>query len=204
MGVTTVIIKSDGKEIDPHFALLSVDVTKEFNKIPVAELQYIDGDAAKQEFKILDGDVFEPGKKIEITLHEGDPKDGETVFTGIVVDQRTTGSTLTIELSDEAIKMTAVRKSAVHANKKDSDIVKELIKQNKLKAGTLENTKVTHAHMVQYYASDWDFMLSRAEVNGLLVAANDGEVSVIRPEVKKPSIELTQVPQFFEAIPRPD
>lgn len=196
MGVLTVTIKSEGKVMDPAFEILSIDTTKEFNKVPGAELKLIDGNVAKQEFKILDGGFFEPGKKVEIALrYEGEPEKEASVFTGIVVDQTlelngATGPTLNIELSDEAVKMTNVRKNAVYTKKKDSDIISSLVSRNKLKPGTITATKVKHEQMVQYYATDWDFMTARAEANGHLVLADDGRISVIQPQVKPPAVEL--------------
>lgn len=195
MAVTTAMIKSNGKVMHPGYQLLSIDVSKEFNKIPVAELRLIDGDIAKGEFEILDGDFFEPGKEIEIALkYEGEPANEETVFTGVVVNQGLElngfGTTLVVEMSDAAVKMTSVRKNALFTGKKDSEIIRSLVDLNKLKAGIIADTKLPHAEMVQYYATDWDFILSRAEANGKLVMANDGEVSILEPKVESPKLEL--------------
>jgi phage protein D len=41
---------------------------------------------------------------------------------------------------------------------------------------------VDYDELVQYYCSDWDFMLSRAEINGLLVMVDDAKVVVKAPE----------------------
>jgi Rhs element Vgr protein len=195
MAVTTATIKSDGKVMNPAFELLSIDVTREFNKIPIAELKLIDGDVSKKEFRILDGDFFEPGKKIEISLkYEGRPDTEEMVFAGVVVNQglelNRSGTTMMVEISDESVKMTSLRNNALYTGKKDSEIIKKLVEQNKLKVGSFADTKLPHEQMIQYYASDWDFVLSRAEANGQLVVANDGEVSTVRPEVSSPSLVL--------------
>ncbi|WP_340200031.1 type VI secretion system tip protein VgrG [Ascidiimonas sp. W6] len=189
MAVVTATIKSEGKEMESDYELLSIDVSKEFNKIPVAELRLIDGDVSKKEFKILDEGFFEPGKKIEIALkYEGEPENEDTIFIGMVMDQSLElnkfGTTLTILMSDEAIRMTNVRKNAVYTNEKDSDIIIAQIQQNGLE-GTMAATKVTHPQMIQYAATDWDFMVSRAEANGQLVSANDGVISVVKPILKE-------------------
>ena len=163
MGVLTATIKSNNKVMNPDFELLAMDIIKEFNKVPGATLKFIDGNVSKQEFKLLDSSFFEPGKKIEIALkYEGSPQKEAPVFAGIVVDQSlelngATGPTLNIELSDQAVKMTAVRKNAVHTEKKDSEIIEGLLNKNKLKTDNsiITDTKIKHAQMVQYYTTDW-------------------------------------------------
>lgn len=195
MPVTTATIKSNGKVMNPGFELLSIDVTKEFNKVPLAELRLIDGDVAKQTFEVLDGDFFEPGKEIEIALrYEGETADEETIFVGMVVNQglelNSTGMTVLVEMSDAAIKMTNLRKNAVYVNKKDSDIIRKLATDHKVEIGKIAETGLRHAEMVQYYSTDWDFMLSRAEANGQLIMANDGALSTVEPQIGKASMVL--------------
>ena len=38
--------------------------------------------------------------------------------------------------------------------------------------------------MVQFYCTDWDFILSRADANGCWVLADDGEITLQKPELK--------------------
>ncbi|WP_281987734.1 type VI secretion system tip protein VgrG [Aquimarina aggregata] len=194
MAVVTATITSEGIEMEGRYELLSIDVSKEFNKVPTAELRLIDGIVSQQKFDILDERFFDPGKRIEIALrYENEPQNEDTVFIGIVINQSLElnkfGTTLTIELSDEAIKMTNVRKNAVYIGEKDSVIIEKQIKQNGLK-GTMTETVVTHPQMIQYYATDWDFMVSRAEANAQLVSVNNGEIAVFRPTIQVPSFEL--------------
>ena len=178
------------------YPLLSVDTTKEFNKVPMAELKFADGSAAEQEFPILDDDFFLPGKRLEIFLKdEGDLNSEAMVFAGIVVNHAIEHTEnrlpiLTVELCDEALKMTSVRKNVVFKAKKDKEIISALVTQNKLKAGTLAETGPKHGQMVQYYVSDWDFMLSRAEANGQVVIVNDGGISTVQPKIEDPSLAV--------------
>ena len=51
MAITaTIKSKSNGEDMELTYPLLSVDTTKEFNKVPMAELKFADGSAAEQEF----------------------------------------------------------------------------------------------------------------------------------------------------------
>lgn len=193
MSVVTATITSNGKVIDPEFGLLYIDIMYEYNKIPSAELSYIDGDFAKQEFKLSDGALFVPGSEIEIKLRYEDESSSEkTVFKGIVLKQglqtNTEGCALVAEICDKAVKMTFGRNSAIIENKKDSDVISALLSEKGLASGTIEATDVQHKKIVQYYVTDWDFMLSRAEINGLFISVEGGKVSA-----KKPSLSAEPV-----------
>ena len=183
MSAVTVTILSESKVMDPVYEVLSIDVVKEVNRIPYAQIILLDGDAAKQQFAISDEPFFEPGKKIEIKLRYEDGKEKDvTVFKGLVVrhavEANDQGSLLTVEMKDTAIELTRTRKSEVYLNKTDSKIIETIISKSSLKKGVLAATKAEHAESVQYYCTDWDFIRSRADANGLLVVANDGEISL--------------------------
>ncbi|MFK7787446.1 MAG: type VI secretion system tip protein VgrG [Crocinitomicaceae bacterium] len=196
--VITETIKSNGRELKPgSYNLLSIDTIAEFNRIPRAELKLSDGSIANQNFETLDGKDFLPGSLIEVFLKkEGDISTEEKVFGGVVInhelERSMQSSVLTIELSDVSVKMTTLRNNRLFNEKTDDKIIKELIGQHVgLKIGEIEKTKLAHPQMVQYYASDWDFMLSRAEANGLLVTAEAGELSVVQPQLQAPALRCT-------------
>jgi Rhs element Vgr protein len=147
----------------------------------------MDGDLPKQEFPISESASFAPGTQVEIKLrYEETGQTDKTVFKGIVVKQGlqidSNGGVLTAEMSDASIKMTTTRKSAVFVDMKDDAVIKKLISAHGLQA-KVPATKTQHKKLVQYYASDWDFMLSRAEVNGLLVSANATGLTLIAPKM---------------------
>lgn len=187
--MVAVQIKSSGQLIPATYELLYVDVKTECNRIPYAELAFVGGDIAQQEFEISESDDFEPGKEITIELGyygtpTGKPK---VVFKGIVLKQSIqmnhSGCVLIAELSDASVKMTAYRQSNVFEDMKDSDIISKLIKDSGLKSGSVSATTVQHKKMVQYACTNWDFLLSRAEANGLLVTVKEGAISVKEPQL---------------------
>ncbi|MEM9338116.1 MAG: type VI secretion system tip protein VgrG [Bacteroidota bacterium] len=200
MGVVTATITGEKGTMDTTFELLSIDILKEFNKIATAELRFIDGDIARQTFKVSEDEFFKPGKEIAISLkYEGKPKEDRQVFKGMVVNQSmelngTQGTTLSVALCDEAVKMTTVRKNAVHAGS-DKAIIENIIKTYEgREKGFIELPKVPeHTQMVQYYATDWDFIVSRAEANGYLVITDDGELSIVRPTLEKAGQRLKKL-----------
>lgn len=184
MSVVTVTISSGGKTIDPAYVLLSVLVNVEVNRVPYAELAFMDGDAASRKFALTDSDVFEPGKEVEIKLrYEEDPSSEQTVFTGLVVAQEINiehaESTLTVIIKDAAVAMTQGKSHRVFTKMSDDEIIKKIIDLDKLKAGTVAATQPKYEEVVQYASSDWDFILARAESNGLLVTVMAGEISAL-------------------------
>jgi Rhs element Vgr protein len=164
--------------------VVSILVHKEVNRIPFATVIIVDGDPAAESFPISNAGDFEPGKELEIKL--GYRSQEETVFKGLVmkhgIKARQGSAVLVIECRDAAVKMTAVPKMKYSRDTKDSDLIEELVGTYSLDKD-IEVTDITHKELVQYNATDWDFMLCRADVNGLLVIPNDGKL-----EVKKPAL----------------
>ncbi|BAY80003.1 hypothetical protein NIES25_64910 (plasmid) [Nostoc linckia NIES-25] len=188
-GVVTVTILNDGSTMNPEYNVMSIDIIKEVNKIPIAQIILLDGDATKREFAISNTDFFKPGNNIEIKLrYEGERQNEETVFKGIVVRHSLQsdlyGSLLTIDLKDAAIKLTHQRKSAVFREMGDNEIINKIIELWGLEITSIAATEPKHKEMVQYYCTDWDFILSRADVNGQWVLADDGKITVGKPNLK--------------------
>lgn len=181
MSVITATVLSGGEPMDPIYDLLSLDISKEVNRIPYAQLVLLDGDAAQQTFAISNTDFFKPGKEVEIKLrYEDNPNEEATVFKGVVVGHKVEasldGSLLTVELKDAAIKLTYNRKSEVYRGQSDDKVIDQLIDRARLKKGPIPATQPQHVQLVQYYCTDWDFLLTRAEANGLLVIVSDGVI----------------------------
>lgn len=175
--------------MDPSYQLLTVGVQHEVNRIPHAELVLRDGDASKQKFDISDSAFFEPGSEIEIKLKkDSNPEQSEdsnpeqSVFKGKVVrhslEAGLSGSFLSVDLKDAAVKLTGTRRSAVYNKQKDSDIIKKILGDASLKAGTIADKTKNDGQVVQYYCTDWDFIVSRADAHGYCVAIDGGELSV--------------------------
>lgn len=186
MSVVTSTILSAGKSIDPTYDVVSIDIIKEANRIPRAQLVLIDGNAAEQPVAVSDTDSFKPGQPVEIKLrYEDAPNQEVSVFKGLVVGQRveasTRGTLLTVELKDAAVKLTFARKSAVYLDQSDNQIIGQILKQASLTQGTIAATQAMHKELVQYYCTDWDFLLARAEANGLLVVVDNETVSILDP-----------------------
>ncbi|GGH06745.1 type VI secretion system tip protein VgrG [Mucilaginibacter phyllosphaerae] len=185
--IVNVTVTSGGTEMPLGYGLLSVDVIQDINRISYASLTLTDGDFASKEYRISDSDFFDPGNSITITInYSGESSGKRAVFTGIIIKyslkKTISGCILSVDISDAAVKMTTQRKSSIFNKITDSDLIGTLIGSYKgVSAGAITTTAAIHERIVQYYTSDWDMLLSRAEVNGLLVAAVNGVVSAVKP-----------------------
>lgn len=153
------------------------------NKISFARLVYVDGAASRSDFPLSNTDTFVPGKTVEILA--GPANDPVALFHGIVVKQHIkvrdrSVPQLIVECRHHAVKLAVGRKSTYFFNQTDSDILENLL-SNASVQGTIERTSVTHQQQVQYDATDWDFLLTRAEANGKFVFTNDQTVVIQAP-----------------------
>lgn len=177
-------ILANGAAVSAEYQVQTVIVSRGFNRLAQAQLFVLDGDPASQEFKVSNQDDFVPGSEIEIQA--GYHGDEETIFKGVVVRTglrvfKEKPALLRVECRDAAVKLTVGRKSAYFYDVTDSDLIEELAGQAGL-CTEVESTDVSHAQMVQFYATDWDFILTRAEANGKLVVTNDGTLVVKAPD----------------------
>lgn len=187
MSVVTSTITSDGQSMDSGWQLLSIDIVRETGRIPYAQLKLIDGSPALRQFVISDSGFFDPGKKVEIKLrYEDDSTSEKTVFVGLVVAQSVEAQrdrfVLSVEMKDEAVKMTRIPQSAVFSKQSDDELIKKIIQNNGIKAGSIAQTKPSHDEIIQYACTDWDFVAMRADANGLLLCVTDGSVSLNKIE----------------------
>ncbi|PAX53007.1 type VI secretion system tip protein VgrG [Brunnivagina elsteri] len=182
--VATFKLLSEGKDITDKYAVLSLTVNREVNRIPTAKIVLRDGGAAEETFEASEGDDLIPGKEVEIAIgYDGKDK---RMFKGLIVKHaiKVAGngdSMLILDCKDVATKLSVGRHSRYFTKVKDSDAIAQIIGSYSGISSDVESTKGEHPEIVQYYATDWDFILSRAEINGLIVLAEDGKLKVKAP-----------------------
>ncbi len=200
-GLVTPNIKIEGDSIPDDYQVVSIFVEKQVNHVSSAKIVLHDGSAAAETFPLSESKTFVPGNKISIEA--GYDGKNRTIFSGLVTKQRLridqeNGSMLEVECKDEAVRMTIGRKSMSFYNNTDGQVIKSLINNHGLEA-EVENTETTSTLLQQYYATDWDFMLTRAKVNGLLVKAVNGKVSVFSPvKNTKPVLTITHGVNLYQ------
>ena len=211
--VKTVKILLNGEEMNNVYGIEAVSVFKEVNKIPSAQITIIDGDVSKRKFEASDSGDFDPGTSVEIKAGYGGSV--ETIFKGVIVRQgvkitKSKNSVLRIEAKDEYAGLCIGRKNAYFYDSLDSDIISEILKTHKdnyqanidrdyTLTQEIEDTELEHTEMIQYYVSDWDFIVTRAEKNGMLVNVSDGNFKVDKPTLSgDPALTLLFGATMFE------
>jgi Rhs element Vgr protein len=183
--IVTFNIKVGGSVIPDELRILSVYIEKGVNCIPTAKFVIMDGQAETGKFAASSSGTFVPGAKVVIEV--GYDLSNQVIFQGIITGQSiriddVTGSTLEVECRDQAIKMIVGRKCLTFSQQKDSDIISSVIGTYSGLSSNVTATTTTWPEQVQYYVTDWDFVLERAEMNGMIVTALNSKVSVFKPD----------------------
>lgn len=191
-GYLSVLILIDGKEIPKTYHIKKIETFTKIDNIPYAKFEIDDGSTREQKFEASEDALFDPGKEVEIKAGYGAGNE-EAIFKGIILKQglKHSGysgpsSRMVVHCKDKAFKMTKGFKSEIFYEKKDSDIISGIYSDAGLSA-TAEATKVTHKEIVRYNCSDWEFVLTRADANGLVTCIRNGEVTVKPPAVSEAS-----------------
>lgn len=185
-------ILSSGKAIPSHYEIFSIHTEQYLNRIAEAEIVVLDGDLSNQTFEVTDSDVFKPGAEIEIKL--GYNSKNESVFKGVVVKQMIKldgqGSRLHVICKDKAMQLTINRNNTILTDSTDSAAIESILGKTHL-SSSVASTTVRHKEIVQYDTTDWDFIVNRAEINGLVVFTDSGKLKVAKPEVSgSPALQL--------------
>jgi len=201
-GVLKLSISCDGSPIPDTIQIFSVETNHSTNRIPSAIITIIDGDMPEGTFPTSDAGNFKPGTLVEISA--GYDSTAKVIFTGIVIKHsvKIAGENfarLIIECRDKALAMTIGRKNANYVDKTDNQIISTLIGNYSGLSAVVDSTSVTYKELVQYYVTDWDYLMARAEVNGLLVTVDAGKVSVKAPVGSaSPILTITYGVDLFE------
>lgn len=192
-GVVTWTILIDGEEIPSTVELYSIDIWHELNRIPRAKLAILDGSAAEETFKVSSEDWFIPGNEIEIQL--GYRSDESTMFKGLVTGQsikvRSNGnSILMVDCADHAVKLTTVPKSRYFYDSAESEVFETIISGYSGLAADIEPMEFVQKELLQFQATDWDFLMSRAEVNGMFCVADGGTITIEKPDFGKDPVAV--------------
>jgi len=174
-------VKAGGQPVPREHQLVSVSVSLAANRIASARLAYVDGVAATGAFALSDSDLFKPGQRIEISAGAG--REQEVLFIGIVVRHgvkvsERSAPQFVVDCRHAASKLTVTPRSSGHFDQTDSDIMEAVLAAAGLQ-GEIEATSARHEQVLQYDATDWDFLLARARANGQL-AWCEGEKIVVR------------------------
>jgi Rhs element Vgr protein len=184
MGLPSVKITCGGKPLPDHIEVLELEVELAINRVPQASLTLLDGSLPDRRFAISEEHLLAPGARVTIALgHLSGGPQPKPVFEGIVTRHAVTatqeGCRLRVQLSDRAIQLTRGRRSAIYSDSSDGAVMRKLILDAGLRVGRIAATPVSHPELVQFNVSDWDFLVSRADVLGLAIRVSRGSVSAL-------------------------
>ncbi|WP_291528276.1 type VI secretion system tip protein VgrG [Bacteroides sp. UBA939] len=174
----------NGSKLKDTYSLVSASVRLELNRIGKATLTFNVGNMDKQTFDESDDSLFKPGNSIRLDAGEVDKE--ETLFDGIItglriLTEKDFRSYMMVECRDNAYAATQGRKNRIFEKKNDSDIIKEVLAA--YGSVDVDATSYQHPTLMQYYCSDWDFALSRADACGLFVFTEGNKIKVKKPDV---------------------
>ncbi len=204
--VVSYTLRSDGEEFAQAFKVKSISIINEANRIPRAKLLLLDGDVSDQDFELSNQDFFKPGKLLEIDLgYEGD---AEHVFSGLIVRhaikiRESNSSYLEIECKHPVVKLTVNRNNRHFYDMSDNDAVSQILDEAEISYTINGMSDFTHRQLVQYESTLWDFILSRAEVNGHVLIFDSEELTITAPSMDGEEVLDCQYGQnvlSFEAL----
>lgn len=193
---------SNGNELPDTISIVSLIVTKAINKLPVAKLVIEDGDMSTEEFELSSSEDFVPGAEFEIQA--GYHGIESPIFKGIIIKHgvrfnANQNSELRLELRDVCVKTTVGKKNRYFEEMSDSSIIEEILSEYPDITADVEATDLEHKEMVQYYSTDWDFILTRADINGKYVFVDDGSLTIKSPDFSAdPLFILAQGENVYE------
>lgn len=178
-------IKVNGNVIPAEYNLVSAVVFNSVNRLAHAQLIFLDGDASLSDFPLSNKPDFLPGSTVEIGA--GYKGQNKTIFKGIVVKhsiklKENKSSFLLVDCRHKAVMATKTRKNKIFSEQKDSDIFSSLLQSYGISVNS-SDTSVQHKEMVQYNCSDWDFIISRAEANGMLITIDNDNLKIAKPDL---------------------
>jgi phage protein D/phage baseplate assembly protein gpV len=195
-GVLQVSVQSDGQPLDDRIALRSVHVRRAVGSIPSARLVVAE-EAGVGEWPAADAAAFQPGARVTIAAGYGGGS-ARTLFDGVVarVGLQISGDNdrrVVVDCRHAAATMAVERKSALHPGLGDSAVMRGLLQAHGLGAEVDEVTEAcdegdASGALAQYACTDWDFLLARARVHGLLVIADDDQVRVQAPQTSADAV----------------
>jgi Rhs element Vgr protein len=182
--VATFKLLANGKDITYEYAVLSLVVNRSVNRVPTAKIVLRDGSAAEETFAASEGPDLVPGVKLDIAV--GYDGNDQSIFEGLIIKQSLKvgangDSTLVLDCKEAATRLTIGRHNRYFTDSTDSEAIETILGEYSDLAPEVTSTSVSHPEIVQYYVTDWDFILSRAEMNGQILLVEDSKFKVQPP-----------------------
>jgi len=196
----TCSITVSGTALNDTYPIVSISTIYEINKIPCAEVVLIDGAVEKGDFAISETSTLIPGS--EISISAGYDSVNELIFKGVrhaIKISSDSSSNLIITCKHKAVQMTYNRNDSIFSKMKDSDIITSIINTYSLTA-TVDASTVVNDVIYQKSATDWDFILSRAEFCGFILSYDLETVKIGKPVLDSTPVLLVTFGQSIISL----
>lgn len=185
--IISYTLRSEGEEFRQAFKVKSIVVLNEANRVPRAQILFLDGNVSQQDFELSNLDFFKPGRHLEIDI--GYESFVSNVFKGLILKhsikiRNSNVSYLEIECKHAAAKLTVNKKNRFFYNASDKEAISQLLDEASISYTIEGMSDVTHRQLVQYESTPWDFMLSRADANGHLVLFDNNKMTLTAPSLE--------------------
>ncbi|WP_043991708.1 phage baseplate assembly protein V [Vibrio sp. AND4] len=188
-GLFNIVVK--GKPLK-QLSLAGISSTQQINGIPKAKLQLcrpgIGRESLKNISEVADCQIGE-----EVKVYSG-KRNPELIFKGIItaygLEVAKGDEVLNLELQHPLCRLDNTNHSQVFLDQNDSQIISKLC--HNFNVGTIrylgdakkKTQQVRHEQKVQFRCSDWHFIRSCLDANGVWMIANPDNIEVITPQLK--------------------
>lgn len=191
-GLVSYSVTAGGETItalNDTYRLLSLTIEKGINSISSARLELIDGDPALAKFPVTDSKTFKPDAVVKIAL--GYDNVTTEIFTGVVTgvalaSQGAQGVKVSVTCKNIAVAMTLSRRTRTFELKNVADTISQILGEYKglpLSSSISDTSEPQQA--VQQNLTDWDYIVTRAEANGMVVFSDTDTITTFEPTTKK-------------------
>lgn len=189
--LVTILIEINGTRIPDSYLVRSITTDQRINRIPGATVTIADGSRVEADFVASSADLFEPGG--EITIFAGYHDTRKQIFSGLIVGQRLSvdaseNSSLRVRCKDKAVKLTLARSAVQYYDASDSAVQTKILMDAGLSAD-VSSTGEDLPQQARSHATDWDFILSRAEANGHVVQIRNAKATISPPKFDPPAFK---------------
>ena len=181
-------LKFNGNTLDDEIKVYGIEVEKKINKISRAKISIFGGDVNLKTFDISEKSFLKPGSSVEIQF--GYDNLTTKVFEGIINKQKVSllngyrsnrsKSLLVLDCVDKAIKLTNSYTNDIYENKSDSEIISSVISKSGI-SKSVEMTTLKHPFFPKHNSNDWEFILERSKLNGLVIINSDNKIEIKDP-----------------------
>jgi phage protein D len=163
--------------------LTNIIVEDHVDMVGVAQLTFNNRGINWRELKI--------GGEVEVQFGGGSGrKNFKGNITGLRHYWKSGVETVTLTAMDPTCKLAASRTTKVYEDKKDSDVVNEVVGRAGLEVGKVDATDKVHPYIFQRNESDLNFLKRLASRNGYLLMANEGKIDFLKPAFGGNTVEI--------------